>query len=130
MNSITLDNWWAQPIHCPFCGAALQPNDDSCCKHLLYIVCAGNFVLRSARFDAELGPVVLDFGPEFSLEERERIGPPHEVARKVLDGLPNGIEIDLTTPTDGAFIGFAAYKEELCAFGKDPQSPYADDEAD
>jgi hypothetical protein len=124
MNTVTFDNWWAQPIHCPFCGEVLYPDQTESCKHLLYILSAGNFVMRSARFDAELGQEAGECWPEFSQGERERIGRPETVARDVLLLLPNGIEFDITTPTDGALIGFAAYQEELCAFGKDHQSPY------
>jgi hypothetical protein len=124
MNSITLDNWWAQPIHCPFCGQALVPNEEVPCKHLLYIIAYGNFVMRSVRFDSCIGLDQEEFGPEFSRAEVDSIGSPVAVANRVLESLPNGVEFDVTTPSDGALIGFAAYHEELCAYGKDHQSPY------
>ena len=124
MNTVVFDNWFLQPIHCPFCGHALPPNEEVACKHLLYIIANDNFVFRSERFDAILGADQDDFGPEFSRADSARYGGPLRAARDVIEQLPNGIEFDLPTPTDGALIGFAAWDAELCAFGKDHQSPY------
>jgi hypothetical protein len=126
-NRVVLERWYAQPIHCPFCGAALEPNEEVACKHLLYIISGGNFVLRSDRFNQTLEIDVGEFGPEFSLKEKARFGSPESAAAGVLGMLPNGVEYEIVAPTDSAFVGFAAFEEELCGWGIDHQSPYSKD---
>lgn len=124
-NSITLCNWYAQPIHCPFCGEAMEPDEGLSCKHLLYVIAAGNFISRTERFDQLLNE---EFGesdgwPEFLTSDINQIGDPYEVANKIRNKFES-VEFDIQTPTDGTFIGYAAFFEELCAFGKDHASPY------
>lgn len=129
MNRCTLSKWYFQPVHCPFCGEALAPDEGLSCKHLLYIISAGNFVSRSDRFDQALGLALGDgdFWPEFGIEDKSKFGDPHVAACKVLETLPAHLEFQIDGPTDSVLIGFAALDEELCGFGKDHKSPYGAD---
>jgi hypothetical protein len=127
-NKVVFLNWYAQPIHCPFCGTALEPTEQVSCKHLLYIIHGGNFIIRSARFDAALGvePESGEWWPEFGEEEKARFGPPHLVVNLVRDAFVNSIEFHIDDPGDVCLIGFAALEEELCGWGIHHQSPYAE----
>ena len=127
-NKVVFENWYAQPIHCPFCGASLDPPEQDACKHLLYIIHGGNFITRSARFDRALGiePESGDWWPEFGTEEKERFGKPHMVVNAVRDHFVNSIEYHIDDPGDVCLIGFAALDEELCGWGIRHQSPYAE----
>ncbi len=126
MNKCILKAWDAQPIHCPFCGKALQSYEQVSCKHLLYIISSGNYVSRTDRYDKLLGlaPGTGEAYPEFSAEERTRLGDPHNAACKVLEKLPAGLEFEIYGPTDSTFIGFAALDDELCGWGVAHKSPY------
>jgi hypothetical protein len=127
-NKVVFENWYDQPIHCPFCGAALDPSDRNNCKHLLYVILDGNFMMRSARFDMALGiePESGECWPEFTAEERNRFGPPRMIVNSVRDEFVNSIEFHIQDPGDVCLIGFAALDEELCGCGRDHQSPYAE----
>lgn len=126
VNKLVLENWWAQPIHCPFCGEALQPDDQVSCKHLLYVIAAGNFLFRSKRFDEALGiePESGVLWPEFTEAESSIHGCPYDVAIKILGMFINNLGYENRGPTDSSMVGFAAMEEELCAFGVVHCSPY------
>lgn len=125
-NRVILNGWSSQPIHCPFCGEALLPNEQESCKHLLYIIAAGNFITRSARFNKLLGqePGESDCWPEFGRVDKVRFGSPDEAATKVREALTAFVEFEIWSLTDAASIGFAALDEELAAPGYCGQSPY------
>jgi hypothetical protein len=125
-NLVVFDNWYAQPIHCPFCGEALPADEQVSCKHLLYIISAGNFCTRSELFDQELGlePESGPCWPELSRDEIHLLGKPYEVANRVRGRMDVSIEYEIRNPSDSAFIGFAALDDELCGWGRNHQSPY------
>lgn len=125
-NCVRFDNWYAQPIHCPFCGHALEPIEEVSCKHLLYVAAAGNFLYRSQRFDEKLGEMfgVSEGRPDFDLNDKKNIGAPYDLAKKVRAEFPPSIEFEIVGPTDSSFVGYAALDDELCVFGRDHQSPY------
>ena len=124
MNEITLENWYDQPIHCPFCGEAPDPISEKRCKHLLYIIGDGNFYERSARFNELLGDTTTETDPAFGYIEKSRFGKPYEVATRIRTELPVHVEFQIVDPNDIFYIGFAALDEELCAWGHHHQSPY------
>ena len=126
MNTVVVENWYAQPIHCPFCGHAQIPNEKNC-KHLLYVIVDGNFAERSPRFDALLGGEASECHPEFSINDRAKFGKPRDVADQVRDKLPTSIEFLIMDPGGGSEVGFAALDEELCGWGRDHQSPYLEE---
>jgi hypothetical protein len=126
-NCVVLYDWYLQPVHCPFCGVAQEPNEENPCKHLLYIIASGNFVFRSPRFDANLPSEANDIWPEFSREDKKKLGEPITVANAILEALPNGTEFEISGPSDSAFLGFAAIEDELCGWGRNHQSPYEPD---
>lgn len=125
-NTVVLEGWYAQPIHCPFCGASLMPDDGESCKHLLYVISGGDFVARSHRFDRLLGlePGEGACWPFFSQEEKKRLGKPFDVADRVRGELVASLEYQINNPGDTTCVGYAALDEELCGWGVDHQSPY------
>lgn len=125
-NIVRLEAWYAQPIHCPFCGAASPPESQDDCKHLLYAILGGNFVARSARFNRLLGiPNSAEFDePEFTLNDKKRWGDPRTVAKKIRSQLLVSMEYQIVDPNDCAYVAFAAYEEELCGWGLDHRTPY------
>lgn len=125
-NTVVLESWYAQPIHCPFCGAPLRPDEDVSCKHLLYVISGGDFVARSRRFDTLLGiePGEGACWPFFSNDEKQRFGKPLDVANRVREQLVASLEYQIYDPGDATCIGYAALDEELCGWGLDHQSPY------
>lgn len=125
-NTVVLEGWYAQPVHCPFCGAPHIPAHDEWCKHLLYVISDGDFVVRSRRFDILLGiePGEDVCGPFFSDDERQRFGKPSDAADRVREQLVASLEYQITDPGDTTYIGYAALDEELCGWGVDHQSPY------
>lgn len=126
-SKIVLNAWYAQPIHCPFCGEALAPNEELGCKHLLYVMSADNFIHRAERFDqlAGINPDENVLWPEFSTQDREKYGKPINVARKLLEQLVSAVEFEIQNPSDSTFVAFAPFENELCSFGKDHASPYS-----
>lgn len=126
MNNVILSDWYAQPIHCPFCGEALWPSDGASCKHLLYIISAGNFVGREARFDMRLSAndYVDTNWPEFCREEIHKYGQPYDVANRIRQTFTNSVEYEIQGPTDSSYVCFASLDEELCGWGYSHQSPY------
>lgn len=125
-NTVTLDAWYAQPVHCPFCGEAIAPVDGASCKHMLYIIGDGNFLYRSEQFDRLIG-IVPGEGPcwpEFSTSEKNSLGNPHDVATRVREQLVASMEFEIRNPSDSTHIGYAALDEELCGWGIDHMSPY------
>lgn len=125
-NNVFVQNWYSQPIHCPFCGKALESQSDVACKHLLFIISAGNFVARSKRCDSLIGNGSEDgvVWPEFSVHDKQKFGLPTEVSIKVLEKSPSSMQYCLEGPTDTTFVGFAPLEEELCQWGKTHESPY------
>lgn len=127
-NCVKFENWYDQPIHCPFCGHAQQPNIDAQCKHFLYVILGGNFLDRSARFDKNLQDL---FGPssgwpDFDLSDKKKLGNPYDIANKVRAQMSPSIEYQIIDPCDISYVGFAALDEERCSFGREHRSPYAD----
>jgi len=127
VNRVVLNDWYAQPVHCPFCGVAIMPSEETWCKHLLYAIVGGNFAFRSARFNAQLPGEADDLGPEFSLKDRGSMGAPISVAKDVLETMPNGTEFEICDPADSTFLGFAVLESELCGWEREHKSPYTPD---
>lgn len=126
MNIVELDNWYAQPIHCPFCGTAFHPTDPNECKHLLYVIFDGNFQDRSERFN-ELAGLPMnqnDYDPELSFEDFKKYGEPDELVKKVASKVANLTEFQIDNVSDTAYFGFASLENELCGWGLDHVSPY------
>lgn len=125
-STVVLEHWYAQPLHCPFCGEDVQPDSDVGCPHLLYVAAAGNFLFRSERFDDVLGHLIgssEENGSEFSRGDIVRLGKPYVVANKVRSAFLTSVEFDVRTPTDSNFVAFAALDSELCGFGKNQSKP-------
>lgn len=127
-NCVRFENWYAQPIHCPFCGQALEPTNEVSCKHLLNVIAAGNFLYRSNRFDETLAHLFCasEGWPDFDLSDKKNIGASYDVANKVRAEFSPSVEFEIAGPTDSSFIAYAALDNELCAFSKEHQSPYED----
>lgn len=123
---ITLQNWWAQPIHCPFCGTSLAPSDHDSCRHLLYIIGGGNFLYRSRRLNSAIGIQDSDDPEdgEFTSKQIAVFGRPSVVIQKIGNKFTNLVVFDISSFTDGNIIGFAPLDEELCLFGRVHISPY------
>lgn len=128
--TMCIENWYCQPIHCPFCGTALEPSNGTSCKHLLYIIHGGNFVVRTERFDFAFNK---NYGetegwPEFWIPDKKRIGNPYEIANQIrVANFHSSVEFDIVDPGGNSFICFAPMEAELCLFGRDHQSPYSKD---
>lgn len=125
-NTVRFEAWYVQPIHCPFCGVASPSESQENCKHLLYVILGGNFVARSPRFDRLLGILNRDDfdDPEFTFDEKKRWGGVHTAAQKARAQLPVSMEYQIVDPGDCAYLGFAAYDDELCGWGLKHKSPY------
>jgi len=106
MNEVIITDWSA-PVHCPYCGVALEPNGSAACDHVLYIISSGNFVERSARFDQSLGVAQGSCWPEFSREEIERLGRPYDAASRVRLSFTDNMEFEIRGVTDSAYVGYA-----------------------
>lgn len=126
-SKIVLDAWYAQPIHCPFCGVALTSDEQVGCKHLLYVLSAANFVHRTDRFDqlAGINPDDNIWWPEFNAQDKEKYGKPIDVASNLLEQLVSAVEFEIRGPTDSTLVGFAPFENELCIFGREHKSPYS-----
>lgn len=126
-NNVVLENWYAQPIHCPFCGSAREPQDDMACKHLLYVILAGDFIFSAERFDQALDKrhgLTADCSA-LSVADTTKIGDSNEVAKQIRKAeFQSSVEFQIVDPSDICFICFAPLQEELCQFGKEHQSPY------
>jgi hypothetical protein len=52
---VVLQGWYAQPIHCPFCGEKIEPPETIGCKHHLYLIFSGQFVYVGENLVKTLG---------------------------------------------------------------------------
>jgi len=126
MNIIELTGWYAQPVHCPFCGEALGPHEPPSCKHLLYVIFDGNFQFRSQRFEeaANFTRKQNEFGPELSIDDINKFGTVEEIVHKASKEFPNLTEFQVDNVSDIAYIGFSNHEAETCGWGLDHTSPY------
>jgi hypothetical protein len=83
-NTITLEQWYANPIHCPFCGTPSDPESEPC-KHLLYVILGGDFMLKTNRVDLAIGlpPGSGACDLMFSLEDKRKHGKQLETVARV-----------------------------------------------
>jgi hypothetical protein len=129
VNIIELTGWYAQPVHCPFCGEAQGPHDTSSCKHLLYVIFAGNFLYRSERFENATGILSKDdaYWPELSTVEIEKYGTPEDIVQSTANKFSNLTEYQVDNVSDVAIIGYANLDTETVGWGLYHASPYATD---
>ncbi len=121
-NNVVFENWYAQPIHCPFCGHAHEPQDEIACEHLLYVILGGDVIFSAERFDRVLDKRTSSKGgwTELSLADKKNIGDPYEVATQIRTAeFRSSVEFQIVDPADICFICFAPLEEELCQFGKE-----------
>jgi len=126
MNVVLLKNWTAQPIHCPFCGEPLWPDESSSCQHLLYI--HSGFLIGEL---AERVEPLLDLTdaekedfPDLQTSTIKRIGG-FDTIRQLCDkAFYNLTEFHIDSVHDLGIIGFASMEEELVYWGHKHQSPY------
>lgn len=124
-NIVTLGGWYDQPLHCPFCGQAVDELEGTICKHLLYSVVEGQFVFVSDRM-AEVLKLSEDKFSDSGWDVRS-LGTHEAVRSKLSDLLPNWVEFQIDIISDTAYIGFACLEKELVGWGLVHQSPYAQD---
>ncbi len=107
---ITLEKWYAQPVHCPFCGCATKLDEpEVSCRHWLYTAYF-EFLTRSERFNKVAG-LPEDLDPDMTTETTEKHGNNYEIINKNQHKFFNLVEYDLPTPSDGTLIGFAPIDE-------------------
>lgn len=121
--AVELTGWYAQPVHCPFCGEAIPPGDPEGCKHHLYLILEGEFHHLSDRFIAEMGlPNGLsDELPIRAVSDIETIDECRLRARAVFANL---VEFQIDAVSDVIYIGFANLETELVGWGREHMSPY------
>ncbi|SCA55933.1 hypothetical protein MTBPR1_140051 [Candidatus Terasakiella magnetica] len=129
MNVVELNQWYAQPIHCPFCGKASHSRDFPGCKHLLYVIFDGNFQYRSNYFNQVIGLSgdEDDFDAELNTDEIQKFGEPEDIGAKHSSSFSNLTEFQVDNVSDTAHFGFSSFETELCGWGLEHVSPYMDD---
>lgn len=117
-NTITLEQWYENPVHCPFCGTPSDPDSEPC-KHLLYVILGGDFMVRADRVDLSLGlpPGLGACAPLFGLEDKRKHGKPLEAVARIAGNFPNFVEYRIVDPGDICYAGFARYEEEIRGWG-------------
>ena len=108
---VTLENWYDQSIHCPFCGSTNKVDEPYFpCVHWLY-TSYFEFLTRSKRFDEIAGlPSHLD--DELSLQEIEKYGSFKDIINKHRSKFYNLVEFQLVYQSDISLIAFAPIYEE------------------
>jgi len=116
---VCLEGWHGWQVHCPFCG---KPDDEnSFCKHVLYVIGLGNFHYRSDRFCEAAGLPKDDGDPSLPWNAINSRGGARELASAV--DLPNHVQFALNAVNDITYIGFACLEEELMVWGRKAQDP-------
>lgn len=119
LNTIYLENWNGQPIHCPFCGTALNPDSGSGvvdCRHWLYTQYA-EFLERSDRYNVAIGFPPDDLEADIGSEARE-------IVERNRERFFNLVEYQIASVSDVTCVGFAPIDEELVYWGHREISPY------
>ena len=126
MNVVELENWYAQPVHCIFCGEPLQPDEQVSCKHLVYVVSSGMFCYLADRANELLGlnDEELEFSPDFTRVQLHRLGGVSGIVEKCAGAFPNITEFRVNTVSDITRIAYASCGDELVYWGHQHQSPY------
>lgn len=131
-NAIYLENWYGQPIHCPFCGQAMDPEAGDGvvdCRHWLYTRYE-DFLERSDRFNLVSGIPLEDHDAALSIEITEKFGNAWEIVEANREKFSNLVEYQIDTVSDVTWIGFAPIDAELVLFGHEAISPCAKPELD
>ena len=125
-NIVELKNWYAQPIHCPFCVIALDPHESFACKHQLYLVFQGAFYYIAERFAhaLELPDKKLDSGD--LIFDEEAYGSTYDILERAHGRIHNLMEFRIDNVSDDACVGFANLDSEMVGWGLKHQSPYGD----
>lgn len=118
MNVVLLRSWWEQPIHCPFCGGAIPPDESIGCEHQLYQFSGGVFLYSSGRFNQAMGIGSDPDCPDDPVEEKDL--PAGTTAVSLIAAarqkFANIVEFDVPSPTDGSIVAFAPFESELCGW--------------
>ena len=128
-NYLMIHGWYCQPIHCPFCGTPLLPEEEKGCKHLLYII-FNEFFIRTERFEraSKKHFELKDGDTQLSIEEKKKYGAAHAIADKVLkEEFPNAVIFGVVEPSTVVDICFSPFDEELCYWRNESQSPYGEE---
>jgi hypothetical protein len=126
LNIIYLENWYNQPIHCPFCGQASDVEfrtGEVDCRHWLYTKYF-EFLERSDRFECATGLPWGDEDADLTGKFEEKFGSAQEIVERNREKFFNLVEYQVNTASDIALIGFAPIDEELVAWGREEISPY------
>lgn len=125
MTKLIIEQWYAQPIHCPFCGSAIDEEAMGRCDHWLYTA-YDSFLHLSDRVLAFYKIDDNDlWDGEVPDELSTKYGSNYEVVEAIKLEFFNIVEFDLPTPLgDGTVFGFAPLDRELVYWGNDHVSPY------
>ena len=127
-NIIELKNWYAQPVHCPFCGSGLNPHESFACKHQLYLVFDGAFYYIRERFAHELNLPDGDLDSGDIVFDKNIYGSTYDILDRAHGKIPNLVEFRIDNVSDMAHAGFANLDSETVGWGLKHKSPYDDSE--
>ena len=124
MNRVTLESWYDQPIHCPFCGSAIGEEGAGQCEHWLYT--AYDSFIHIGKPASKILSVSEQniYDGDLSEEVFERYGDKYKVIAYIQEKAFNLVEFHLTSPGDSTLFGFAPLARELVYWGHDHVSPY------
>ena len=119
MNQVWLDDWYEHPVYCPFCGTPIGPDTEGKeCKHLLFVVWECMFYYASDRFTTLTGTVADGYPLPNGLNSGKGV---ETIIQKVDE--PNYVVFEIASPSDVGRVGFASFDEELCGWGRSPNTP-------